>query len=121
MPRRSFAIEAENGRQIGNVMYYNFDQSRGEAEIGICIGEREYWDGGYGSDALAALVRALFAEAVIDRLYLHTLDWNIRAQRSFRKAGFRDCGTSWRDGHTFVVMEVRRQSVGARVLARATA
>ena len=56
MPHRSFAIEAENGRHIGNVMYYNFDQARGEAEIGISIGERDYWDGGYGTDALLALV-----------------------------------------------------------------
>ncbi len=122
MPRRSFAIEAENGRHIGNVMYYNYDPNRLEAEIGISIGERDFWDGGYGTDALSALVRALFNEGDLQRLYLHTLDWNIRAQRSFRKAGFRECGTSWRDGHTFVMMEMLRQHVtGHRIPARATA
>jgi len=121
MPRRSFAIEAENGRHIGNVMYYNYDQSRCEAEIGISIGERDYWDGGYGTDALVALVRVLFAEGAVERLYLHTLDWNTRAQRSFQKAGFHESGTSWRDGHTFIMMEVRRDYILPRALVRATA
>ncbi len=115
MPQRSFAIEDANGQHIGNVMYYNLDQARGEAEIGISIGERKYWENGYGSDALAALVRVLFNTSEIRRLYLHTLDWNTRAQRAFRRAGFRDCGTSWRDGHTFVMMEMWREQVLARV------
>ena len=39
MSRRSFAIEDEHGRHIGNVMYYNIDAVQGEAEIGISIGE----------------------------------------------------------------------------------
>jgi RimJ/RimL family protein N-acetyltransferase len=120
MAGRSFAIEDEYGRHIGNVMYYNTDHSRGEAELGISIGEREYWSEGYGSDAVEALVRALFeagpdtVQAPLNRLYLHTLDWNKRAQRAFQKAGFTVCGTSWRDGHTFIVMEVRRTWAPAR-------
>lgn len=111
---RSFAIEDENGRHIGNVMYYNVDTVRREAEIGISIGEREYWSRSYGSDALEALARALLAGGELDRLYLRTLDWNGRAQRAFRKAGFVDCGTSWRDGRTFMVMEHRREWLVAR-------
>ncbi len=108
MPGRSFAIENESGRHIGNVMYYNIDSARSEAEVGISIGERDCWSGGYGSDAVEALVQALFEEGRMSRLYLHTLDWNRRAHRAFQKAGFTVCGTSWRDGHTFIVMEVRR-------------
>lgn len=104
---RSFAIEDENGRHIGNVMYYNVDSVHREAEIGISIGAREYWSQGYGSDALRAVLRVLLG-GNLERIYLRTLDWNARAQRAFRKAGFVECGTSWRDGHTFIVMEVRR-------------
>lgn len=109
MPGRSFAIEDECGRHIGNIMYYNIDGARSEAEIGISIGERSFWSLGYGSDALEAVVRGLFAASGLRRLYLHTLDWNERAQRAFRKAGFEICGTSWRDGHTFLIMELRRE------------
>jgi RimJ/RimL family protein N-acetyltransferase len=115
---RSFAIEDESGRHIGNVMYYNIDSARLEAELGISIGERASWSSGYGSDAVEALVRTLFADGCLERLYLHTLDWNRRAQRAFQKAGFTVCGTSWRDGHTFIVMEVRRTWVPARAALR---
>ncbi|TMB97855.1 MAG: GNAT family N-acetyltransferase [Chloroflexi bacterium] len=112
MAGRSFAIEDENGRHIGNIMYYNIDGARSEAEIGISIGERERWSQGYGSDAVRALAQALLARGEIKRLYLHTLEWNGRAQRAFQKAGFAATGTSWRDGNTFIVMELRRE-VGA--------
>jgi RimJ/RimL family protein N-acetyltransferase len=111
MPGRSFAIEDEVGRHIGNVMYYNIDSARNEAEIGISIGERSCWSLGYGSDALEAVVRGLFEVSGLGRLYLHTLEWNGRAQAAFRKVGFEACGTSWRDGHTFIIMEVRREWV----------
>jgi RimJ/RimL family protein N-acetyltransferase len=118
MAGRSFAIEDEQGRHIGNVMYYNTDHARGEAEVGISIGEREYWSGGYGSDAVQFVTRALLEDGRLNRLYLHTLDWNKRAQRAFEKAGFTICGTSWRDGHTFIVMEVRRTWAPAPALMR---
>ena len=111
MPGRSFAIEDELGRHIGNVMYYNIDSARNEAEIGISIGERSCWSLGYGSDALEAVVRGLFEVSGLGRLYLHTLEWNGRAQAAFRKVGFEVCGTSWRDGHTFIIMELRREWV----------
>lgn len=109
MAGRSFAVEDDSGRHIGNVMYYNIDHSRAEAEIGISIGERDCWSRGYGSDALTALTRKLFETTGLTRFYLHTLDWNERAQRAFRRAGFEINGTSWKDGHTFVVMELRRE------------
>jgi len=109
MSGRSFAIEDENGHHIGNIMYYNLDTARREAEIGISIGEREYWSRGYGTDALSAMASLLLNAGIVDRLYLHTLDWNTRAQRAFEKAGFTVCGTSWRDGHTFIIMERLRE------------
>lgn len=108
-PGRSFAVEDENGRHIGNIMYYNHDRDRREAELGISIGLRDWWAQGYGTDAVAALLAHLFRTTDLQRLYLHTLDWNRRAHRAFQKAGFADCGSSWRDGHTFIVMEVRRE------------
>jgi RimJ/RimL family protein N-acetyltransferase len=108
---RSFAIEDAHGRHIGNVMYYNIDQQKSEAEIGISIGERAFWSRGYGSDAIVAMTRALLRKSDLKRLYLHTLDWNERAHGAFSRAGFEVCGTSWRDGHTFLVMELRRSTL----------
>ena len=103
--RRSLAIEDIDGRHIGNAMYYNIDSIRREAEIGITIGEPEYWSRGYGTDAVATLVRHIFRATGFRRIYLKTLDWNVRAQRAFEKAGFRVCGRSRRGGNSFIVME----------------
>jgi RimJ/RimL family protein N-acetyltransferase len=110
---RSFAVEDENGQHIGNIMYYNHDADRREAELGISIGRRDCWAQGYGSDAVTALVAYLFRTTELQRLYLHTLDWNERALRSFQKAGFTECGSSWRNGNTFLVMDIRRESTTA--------
>ena len=103
--RRSFAIENTDGRHIGNVMYYNIDTIRREAEIGITIGDRDYWSRGYGRDAVRTLAEHIFRVTGFRRIYLKTLDWNMRAQHSFEKAGFRTCGRSRRGGNAFVVME----------------
>lgn len=104
--RRSLAIEDINGLHIGNAMYYNIDTARREAEIGITIGERDYWSRGYGTDAVRTLVRHIVLATGFRRVYLKTLDWNTRAQRAFEKAGFRGCGRVRRGGNTFVVMEI---------------
>lgn len=103
--RRTLAVEDMGGRHIGNVMYYNIDTIRREAEIGITIGERDYWSRGYGADTVATLVRHILRVTGFRRIYLKTLDWNTRAQRAFEKAGFRSCGRSRRGGNSFVVME----------------
>jgi RimJ/RimL family protein N-acetyltransferase len=103
--RRSLAIEDERGVHIGNVMYYNIDTIRREAELGITIGERDAWGQGLGRDAIRTLVRHVFRSTGFRRVYLKTLDWNVRAQRAFERAGFRMCGRMRRGGNVFVIME----------------
>ena len=107
--RCSYAIEDEGGQHIGNVMYYNLREMPGEAELGVTIGDRRYWGQGYGSDAVRALVKLVFQEKGLRRIFLHTLDWNVRAQRCFQKAGFLPRGVVWRNGHAFVMMEALRE------------
>ncbi len=101
-----FAIEDENGNHIGNCMCYDYNRKRMQAEFGIMIGDPEYWGRGYGSDATQILLAHVFANTEIRRLYLHTLTSNHRAQRSFINAGFRPYDHIWRDGQSFVQMEI---------------
>ena len=104
--RRSLAIEDERGRHIGNVMYYNIDTIRREAELGITIGERRVLGQRVlGRDAISTLVRHVLRTTGFRRVYLKTLDWNTRAQRAFERAGFRMCGRMRRGGNVFVIME----------------
>lgn len=104
-----YAIETLDGTHIGNAMYYDIDRSKGHCELGIMIGERDYWSRGYGTDAVITLLRAIFEEAGLERVYLHTLDHNKRAQKSFKKAGFEDLETVRRDRKDFVKMEALRE------------
>jgi RimJ/RimL family protein N-acetyltransferase len=115
--RRTLAVENQDGRHIGNVMYYNVDYQRREAEIGVTIGVREYWGRGYGTDLISTFIRYLFETTVLDRIYLKTLDWNVRAQRCFEKAGFKRYGTSRRGDYSFVLMDVRRDDFDAETAA----
>jgi len=92
------------------VMYYDIDEGKGEAELGIMIGDRDYWNRGYGTDAITALLHHVFTTTKLNRIYLNTLDWNLRAQSCFRKCGFVPCGQARRAGHAFVVMEIHRNS-----------
>ena len=106
--RRRFAIDTLDGQHIGNCMFYNIDTRKREAELGIMIGDRDYWDNGYGVDAVNTLVNYIFKTTTIDRIYLNTLEWNLRAQRCFRKCGFIPFKKQKRFSNTFVVMEMLR-------------
>ena len=114
----TFAIEDLEGRHIGNVMYYNIDWQRQETELGVVIGDRGYWGGGYGREAVSLLVDFIFIRTRLRRIYLHTLDWNVRAQKSFQAAGFRDCGRVRRSHQRFHLMEVRREWLWEREYQR---
>lgn len=107
--RQRFAIETIDGEHIGNCTYYAIDNKRGEAELGIMIGNRDYWDKGYGVDAVTNLLEVIFRETRLDRIYLKTLATNTRAQKCFAKCGFTPCGHLKRDGYNFVLMELYRQ------------
>lgn len=106
--RKEFAVETREGKHIGNCVYYNTDNEKGEAEIGIMIGEREYQDRGYGTDTIATLLKYIFQETNLKRLYLKTLGGNTRAQKCFTKCGFRQYGRMVKDGYNFLLMETFR-------------
>ena len=106
--RRRFGIETLDGKHIGNCMYYNMDLVAGQVEVGIMVGDRAYWNQGYGGDAITALVDYIFAEMQVERIYLSTLEWNLRAQRCFEKCGFVHCGHLLKGGGNFIIMELRR-------------
>jgi RimJ/RimL family protein N-acetyltransferase len=103
-----FAIDTLEGRHIGNCMYYNLDNHRRDMEIGIIIGDPSYWSRGYGTEAITLLVNYVFQETKIKRIYLRTLDWNIRAHKCFEKCGFIPCEHLAKGGYNFIIMELPR-------------
>jgi RimJ/RimL family protein N-acetyltransferase len=107
-PDCHLAIDTHDGKHIGNCGYFNIDKKKREAEYGIMIGDRTYWEQGYGSDAILTSTSYIFTHTDLVRIYLKTLDWNTRAQKCFTKCGFSVYGKMLRDGYTFIIMEVFR-------------
>ena len=103
-----YSIETLDGRFIGNCMYYDLDTVNREAELGIVIGDRDYWSDGYGYDAVTTLLHHMFTIRNLKRVYLHTLEWNDRAQKSFSKSGFNAVRPVRRMAHDFILMDVLR-------------
>jgi len=117
---KRLAIDTLDGKHIGNCMYYDIDVRRGEAELGIMIGDRAYWGKGYGTDSVELLLDHMFIAINLRRIYLHTLEFNQRARRSFTKSGFREVKRVRRDGKNFILMQVFRSEWEIRRSAQQT-
>lgn len=107
-PGCRLAIETVDGRHIGNCSYFNINELNRDAELGIMIGDRAYWNQGYGTDAILTLLDRVFSQTKLERIHLKTLNWNVRAQKCFLKCGFVPCGELTRGDHSFIIMEIRR-------------
>jgi RimJ/RimL family protein N-acetyltransferase len=77
----------------------------GDAWAMIVIGERSYWDRGYGTDAMRLILQYGFLEANLRRITLGLHSYNERALRAYQKVGFKMEGTvrgeGLRDGHRY--------------------
>ena len=107
--RYPLADRTLDGKHIGNCTCYDIDEKKGEAQLGIMIGNRDYWDKGYGTDAVNTMVDYVFRTTRLKRLYLKTLDWNLRAQKCFARCGFTPFGHLRRNGYDFTLMELKRE------------
>ncbi len=91
-----FAVDARAGDEwvhIGNVGLHRINWKDRNATLGIVLGEKAYWDQGYGTDATRTMIRFAFEELNLNRVELEVFDENARARRCYEKAGFRYEGT----------------------------
>jgi RimJ/RimL family protein N-acetyltransferase len=88
---KPLAIEIRKGKEwklIGNCGVFDVDPVNSSAELGIMIGEKTEWNKGYGSEVMSLLVRHCFETLNLNRVSLKVYTENIRAVRSYEKAGF---------------------------------
>ncbi len=88
------AIETADGVHIGNLGLHAINWKDRSAELGIAIGEKAYWNQGYGTDAIRTLLGLAFRELNLHRVLLRVDADNARAIRCYEKAGFQREGTS---------------------------
>jgi diamine N-acetyltransferase len=87
------AIETSEGVHIGNIGLHQIDWKNRHAELGITIGEKAYWNQGYGTDAICTMLKLAFREMGMHRVQLRVDADNARAIRCYEKAGFKKEGT----------------------------
>lgn len=96
-----FAIEAQ-GAFIGQCILRDFDYAARTCQVGITIGERDYWGRGYGRDALRLLCKYAFRLRNMEKVWLSVAGTNERGIRSYRACGFEEEGRLkrqvWLDG-----------------------
>lgn len=88
---KTLAIEARKGKSwklIGNCGVFGIDWKNRSGELGIMIGEKDEWNKGYGAEVMMVLLRHCFETLNLNRAFLRVYEDNIRAVRSYEKAGF---------------------------------
>lgn len=73
---------------IGNVKLGNINIRHGYADIGFLIGEKEYWRGGFGSEAVGLATTFGFNYLSLNKIYGGVYSVNAGSVRVFQKNGY---------------------------------
>jgi RimJ/RimL family protein N-acetyltransferase len=100
----------ETWRLIGTFAFDGIDWRNHSSEFGIMIGDKRYWNQGYGTEAVRLLVQHGFKTLNLNRIYLHVFENNLRAIRAYEKAGFilegRERQAEFKDGRYIDVLRM---------------
>ncbi len=83
-----FTILTKQGKPIGNIGFNHLTFKNRHGTIGIMIGEKSFWDKGYGTDTIEAILRFGFEELGLVRIELKVDSLNERAIACYKKCGF---------------------------------
>jgi RimJ/RimL family protein N-acetyltransferase len=78
----------ERWRLIGSCGFFSIDWRNRASEFGIMIGDKSYWNRGYGTEAVRLLLQHGFNTLNLNRIFLRVFENNPRAIRAYEKAGF---------------------------------
>jgi diamine N-acetyltransferase len=78
----------DHWKLIGTVGFSTIDWRNRACEFGIMIGEKDYWNKGYGTEAVRLLTQYGFNTLNLHRVFLRVFENNPRAIRAYEKAGF---------------------------------
>lgn len=112
----NFAIETiDDKKYIGGCGINNVDWKNSIVTVGIFIGNKDYWNKGYGTDAMKILIKFAFEQMNINKVKLNVYSFNERAIKSYEKCGFKKEGALrqeiFRDGkyHDEYIMSILKE------------
>jgi len=89
----SFGIfDKESQKLIGDIGVSTIDQKNKHAEIGMAIGDKNYWDKGYGTDLVKTILKFCFQELGLNKVFLDVWEENKRAIGCYLRCGFKKDG-----------------------------
>lgn len=81
--------QEENFIPIGTCQFFKFDWRNRSAEIWIMIGEKSYWDQGFGTETMHLLLKHGFNTLNLHRIGLQVFAHNRRGIHVYEKVGFK--------------------------------
>jgi len=85
-------IDLTTNKLIGNVGLMDINNINRTAEIGIFIGDKEFQNLGYGTEAIKLLLNYSFNILNLKNILLRTYSFNQRALKCYEKCGFKIIG-----------------------------
>ncbi|GGP09150.1 GNAT family N-acetyltransferase [Oceanobacillus neutriphilus] len=82
------AVLTGDGKHIGWIDLKNIDTFNQQAELGITIGNRDFWGKGYGMAAMERMLQWGFRELYLHKVWLRVDIDNQRAIKSYKRSGF---------------------------------
>ena len=87
-------IDLNNDNLIGTIDLSKFNWVERSAVLGIFIGDKEFRNNGYGTEAINLLLEYGFKYLNLHSIRLNLISINERAHRCYLKCGFKDTGYS---------------------------
>lgn len=88
----SIDINEDGWQHAGNIGFRGINAHDRSAEIGIFIGHKDFWNKGYGCEAMQLMVGHGFNDMNLNRIYLRVFETNPNGVHCYEKAGFKHEG-----------------------------
>jgi RimJ/RimL family protein N-acetyltransferase len=85
-------IDLETEELIGNCGFMDIDHINRTSEAGIFIGNKKFWNKGFGTEALSLLIDYGFKALNFHNIMLKVYEYNKGAIKSYEKIGFKQIG-----------------------------
>jgi RimJ/RimL family protein N-acetyltransferase len=100
-----FIITDIQNQPIGFVNFFSIIYEKMQGEMGIMMGDKRHWNKGIAQKAVDEIVKYIFNELKMVRIYIETGETNTKAQKLFYKLGFVKCGEYMDEDFKFIIME----------------
>ena len=87
-----FIVTLEDDKLIGTISLEKIDHINRCAILGIFIGDKNYRNNGYGTEAIKLILEFGFKYLNLKNIKLDLMEFNERAMKCYKKCGFKEYG-----------------------------